>query len=209
MSARSAIPSAAAAMPTRGRAQHDLLRLFDDLRLLTNRFLTEQSRNHRLDDPGGTLAQDVVGGSQAILSGFGSVCSSAGVTQDQRRQLIPVSADEFKGNVASHRKPTERHRLSDVQRVEHGGEVVGILCHRHLAFRDVTLTESTQIGNNDSVRRRKLVDLRSPHRVIQRKAVHEEQWAAFALHMHAEVDSVDVDGLHAGRFECQGVRVKG
>ena len=83
------------------------------------------------------------------------------------------------------------------KRIEQLGQVVGILLHRNAALRiDVAerrLAEAAQVGRDHAAVLGERVDLRVPHRVVERKAVDEQHGRAGAAVDVGEVDGGECD----------------
>ena len=102
-------------------------------------------------------------------------------------------APELEAHVTAHRQPAEYDRFIDTQFIEHRDEVVGHLLHGCRAAQGLAAAETTQVRRDHLKATREQLDLRVPHRVVQRKAMHQEH-----RHSHAAPHDLQLDlaGLH-------------
>src|SRR5437660_99633 len=122
-----------------------------------------------------------------------------------------MPAQQLEGDVATHRESTH-DGLPHAEGVEHGHQVVGI------PRQGVPVSpgwnprapHSTQV-RRDAPNTRQRSELVSPHRPIERKAVHEEHRHAFAADVHGELDVANrhPDGLMAPADRCPGSEKSG
>ena len=122
-----------------------------------------------------------------------SHCTSA-------RNAVGVLADELPGDVAAHRKADQHDRLADseVRRAARPGRrrIVPSKCRVRIDVAERRLAEAAQIG---AITRQSLgerVDLGSPHRVVEREAVDEQDGRAGAAVDVGELDGGECGALH-------------
>jgi len=160
----------------------------------------EQLGSHHLGDARGSPLGDVLGHLQPAGAALVVVGRGARVALNERSQPNAIFAYELPGDVAAHRKADEHHRLANLQGVEQAGQVVGILLHRYPVVRigvaERRLTEAPQIRSKDAPAVGQRVDLRRPHRVVEREAVHEQYRRARAAIDVSELDVLERGALH-------------
>ncbi len=106
------------------------------------------------------------------LGDFGRVGRRARVGQHQRTHAAPVPAPERKRDVAADRQ-TDDHRALDLQRVEHGRDVVGVPVHAERPHRR-RFAEPAKVDRNAAALGHERADLRIPHGAVERKRVEED-----------------------------------
>jgi hypothetical protein len=85
-----------------------------------------------------------------------------------------VGVDQFHRDLPAHREAAD-HRAVDAFPVEQGDQVGGELRQRHGAFRHRARAVTAQVGGqHPPALGGEVVDLRPPHRPVERVAVNEE-----------------------------------
>ncbi len=106
---------------------------------------------------------------------------------------------ELPGNVAAHREAAEDDFVPHVELIQQPGEIVGVAAHGDRPVAERALAEAAEVRSEHAIALRKLVDLRLPHRVVERKAVDEEQHGPAAAVFDGEFDVRNGNGAHGVR----------
>ena len=107
---------------------------------------------------------------------------------------------ELQGDVSAHRQSAENHRLGDAQRVEQGRQIIGELLDGHFVAVAGSLAEAAQVGGDHPAMPRERFELPGPHRVVQRKAMHQQQRNADAAFVVPDFRSLDQQRIMRTRF---------
>ncbi len=114
-------------------------------------------------------------------------------------QALGVLAHELPGDVAAHREADEHDRLANFSASSSSARSSAYCsiemprCRVDMA--EWRLAEAAQVGSDHASSARRALDLRVPHRVVEREAVDEEDGCAGAA-----VDVGEFDGGEVGAF---------
>jgi hypothetical protein len=168
----------------------------------------KQFRQHRLHQRRHSVTKNAGSHRLACSRRLGRIGRRPRVAKDQPGEPRRIFPAELQRDVSAHRQPAEDYRLADLQSVQQGRQIVGELLHGGFIAFGGAAAEAGQIGRNHPAMRGKRFDLAGPHRVVQRKPVHQQERQAGAPFETPEVGAIDRKRLHGFFFSSSFLRKK-
>ena len=141
--------------------------------------LREQLGQQFVDEPGGAITQDILGGLQPGRSALGGLRPGAGVRQYQRPYPLAVASPGFKQRIPADGNAHE-DRARDFELAAQPVKVVGQFLHRDRTVTGLGVAVRPQIGQQDAIARGKLLQHAVPEMVMQRKRMQQHHIRARA-----------------------------